>query len=101
MVILTYPTNLINENGKHRASQYRFVVISLIISQCINMMMIMTLGQILIQYGIFVFDWSSEDVGNLLTVLASTRAIILIVILPIFQNKILKKKFKFRVLKNN
>ena len=47
------------------------------------MMMIMTLGQILIQYGIFVFDWSSEDVGNLLTVLASTRAIILIVILPI------------------
>ena len=54
-------------------------------------MMIMTLGQILIQYGIFVFDWSSEDVGNLLTVLASTRAIILIVILPIFQNKILKK----------
>ncbi|KHC55739.1 hypothetical protein MGC_02993 [Candida albicans P37039] len=99
LVILTYPTNLINENGKHRASQYRFVVISLIISQCINMMMIMTLGQILIQYGIFVFDWSSEDVGNLLTVLASTRAIILIVILPIFQNKILKKKFKFRVLK--
>lgn len=99
LVILTYPNSLINENSKHRASQYRFVVISLIISQCINMMTIMTLGQILIQYGIFVFDWSSQDVGNLLTVLASTRAIILIVILPIFQNKILKKIFKFKVLK--
>lgn len=99
LLILAYPTSLISENNKHKASKLRFVVISLTVIQCVHMMIVLTLGQILMNYGIFVFDWATEDVGLLLTILASSKAIVLIVLLPIFQNKVLVKIFKFRVLK--
>ena len=99
LLILTYPSSLISENNKHRASKYRFVVISLTIIQCFHMMIVMTLVQILMNYGIFVFDWTTEEVGLLLSILAATKAVVLIVVLPIFQNKVLVKYFKFRVLK--
>ncbi|KAL6452868.1 hypothetical protein SBY92_000212 [Candida maltosa Xu316] len=99
LLILTYPASMVSENNRHKISQYRFVVISLTILQCVHMMIVMTLGQILMNYGIFVFDWSTQDVGYLLTILASTKAIVLIVLLPVFQDKVLVKFFKFKILK--
>ncbi|RCK64524.1 hypothetical protein Cantr_00169 [Candida viswanathii] len=99
MLILTYPTSIVAENYKHMASKFRFVVISLTIIQCIHMMIVMTLGQILMNYGIFVFDWATEDVGLMLTILSSTKAVVLIFVLPVFQNRVLVQFFKFKVLK--
>lgn len=91
MKILTYPSEVAKVNKKHRLFQLRFVVVSLVLIYAAYQTLIFSLNQVVIEYGQYQFQWSSNNIAYLLSTISISRAISLVLILPFFEKTILKK----------
>ncbi|EGW31430.1 uncharacterized protein SPAPADRAFT_61994 [Spathaspora passalidarum NRRL Y-27907] len=98
LLILTYPTSVVSPNHKPHIKSYRLVVILLIVSMCICSTIFVAFGPILIQYGYYRFDWGSKEIGYIMTIISSTRTVILMLFIPFFQTTILQKWLGYKPL---
>ncbi|CAI5758557.1 unnamed protein product [Candida verbasci] len=98
--ILLYPSELATASSKSKISKIRFVVISIILSSCLYSALMLAIGQVLVQYGILKFDWGTSEIAYLMTITAVSKCIVLIFLLPFFQNTVLKKWCDLKTLKN-
>ncbi|RLV90252.1 putative membrane protein [Spathaspora sp. JA1] len=100
LLILTYPTSVVGSNHKPHVKTYRSVVILLIVSSCICTTVFVAFGPILLQYGVYKFNWGSSDIGYVMTIISATRTVVLMLVIPFFQTTILQKLFGYKPLTN-
>ncbi|KAG5420913.1 hypothetical protein I9W82_000003 [Candida metapsilosis] len=98
MKILTYPKEVAKVNKTHRLLQLPFVVVSLVLVYALYQTLIFSLNQVVIEYGQYQFDWQSNDIAYLLSLISISRAISLVFILPLLERPILKGVFSLKSL---
>lgn len=98
--LLTLPKDIVNPRNMHRRRADRFAVAVLVGAECILTSVGMCLQEINVLYGIYRFGWSATDIGHLLAIACSTKAMALLVLSPIVNHKILQKWCGFRTIKH-
>lgn len=97
--ILTYPEDVVPP--LHRASirTSRIAVMTLVACDCLLVCLVIALGEVFVMYGIFQFEWDAKDVGVMLTVVFSLRAITLLVVSPLLNHRLFMGVFGLRPVK--
>ena len=90
--LLAYSKKVARPRSKLRYSQFRNAVIGLISTSVMYQGLIFAMNELVIQYGIFTFDWNADDISYLLSIISVLRSLVLIAILPVIE-KLLKKTF--------
>ncbi|ODV66450.1 MFS general substrate transporter [Hyphopichia burtonii NRRL Y-1933] len=98
--LLFYPSGVVNPSNYHRINRDRTVVIILSFCECFLTGLGITLQEINILYGVYVFGWTSKDIGHLLAIACATRAFTLMILSPIITRRFLQGYMGFRTLKN-
>ncbi|CAK9436385.1 uncharacterized protein LODBEIA_P09430 [Lodderomyces beijingensis] len=96
--LLTYPYSVARASSKHRYVQLRYAVTGLLAVSVLYQGLIFALNNLVMQYGIFKFSWTADDLAYLLTIISVSRAFSLIVLLPFLEKTVMKKIFKLRAL---
>ncbi|KAK6457640.1 multidrug efflux protein [Scheffersomyces xylosifermentans] len=99
LLLLTYPSSVVSSNNKPREGKYRFVIVSTILLSGTIASMASALGGMIIQYGIFRFDWGTDEISYTLTIFSTSMCLMLIVGSPIITHTILRKWCGFTVMK--
>lgn len=68
--------------------QDRLVVMLLVVCEVMLTCTAVSSGEIFLLYGIYQFQWSTLDIGRLLAALCSSRAVVLLVLLPLVNRKL-------------
>ncbi|CAK9436386.1 uncharacterized protein LODBEIA_P09440 [Lodderomyces beijingensis] len=97
--VLLVPKEVTSASSRHRIFRLRYMVIILTTTTVTYQTLILSLGQVLLQYGVFKFEWGSSEISILLTVTAVTKCFALVVVLPFYQNTVLQIWLGFKVLK--
>ena len=97
--MLVIPDELVKQSNKHKVSRDRFTILVLAFIDCIMSTMAMSFGEIFILYGIYNYDWTQNSIGHLLAISCSSKAVVLILLSPIINHKILQHGLKFKVFK--
>lgn len=97
--LLVIPDELVKQSNRHKARRDRFTILVLAFIECVMSTMAMSFGEIFILYGIYNYDWAQNSVGHLLAISCSSKAIVLILLSPIINHKILQHGLKFKVFK--
>lgn len=84
-----------NTNGKNMKET--IIVWILVFNECVLVSMAMVMGNIYALYGIFKFKWTQVDIGQLMAVVCASRAIVLIILSPIINHKVLQGLLKLKV----
>lgn len=69
----------------------RVTVLLLVIQEMIMTSIIVSIGEVFVLYGIYSYQWSSIDIGHMLAALCSSKAVVLVVILPLLTQKVFPK----------
>ncbi|KAI5955566.1 hypothetical protein KGF57_003699 [Candida theae] len=97
--LLIIPDDLVKQSNKHKIGRDRFTILVLAFIECIMSTMAVSFGEIFILYGIYNYDWAQNSIGHLLAVSCSSKAVVLILLSPIINHKILQHGLKFKVFK--
>lgn len=97
--LLTLPADAITNAHRRNIPRERIVVLTLVIVDCFLMCLAVPMGQVYVLYGIYAFDWTSIEIGHLLAVACSARAIALLFVSPILTHKVFHKWCGFTMMK--
>lgn len=98
--LLILPSELSPTTDTMKLRRIRIVILILVTTDCMLTGMGISLMEIYVLFGIYRFNWNSIDIGHLMAVACSTRAVVLIVLSPLITHRLLQKGLGFRVLKN-
>lgn len=98
--LLALPEDAITNAARRNLPRERVVVATLVCVDCFLMCLAQPMGQVYVLYGIYSFDWSSYEIGEMLAVSCSARAITLLVISPILTHKVFHKWMGFTMMKH-
>lgn len=93
------PEDVVTNAHKRNLPRERIVILILVCVDCLLSAIAQPLGQVVILYGIYQFDWTSIEIGHLLAVACSSRAVALLVFSPLLTRKVFPKWFGFTVMK--
>ncbi|KAI3404013.2 hypothetical protein KGF56_003172 [Candida oxycetoniae] len=94
--LLIFPKDMARTRTKHRYRQIKLAVIGLIAASVFYQGLIYAMNELVMQYGIFKFDWNSGDIAHLLSIISIARAFSLILLLPFLERIVLKNWFKLK-----
>ncbi|CAD1810796.1 Major Facilitator Superfamily protein [Candida parapsilosis] len=97
--MLAIPNEMVKQSNRHKVSRDRFTILVLAFIDCVMSTMAMSFGEIFILYGIYNYDWAQNSIGHLLAISCSSKAVVLILLSPIINHKILQHGLKFKVFK--
>lgn len=95
--LLAYPKDSINTLRHESASTYRWVVLALIICECLMTSFAMPLGEVFVLYGIYQFGWTAQNLGHLMATGCSCKAVALIVLSPLITKNVFQKRLGLSV----
>lgn len=95
--LIAYPDDVVPRLRAQSAHKVRRVVMILILADCLLLSLAMPLGELYVLYSIYRFQWLAKNLGHLLAVTCSLRAVVLIVVSPIINHKVLQGLFKLPV----
>ena len=99
LTVLLVPADVVRSSQKHNVRRLRFMVIVLTTTSVLYQTLMLSLGQILLQYGIYKFDWGSEGISILISTFSMSKCFALMVVLPFYQKTVLQSWFGLKVLK--
>lgn len=85
--LISYPADMVGHLRLANIDTHRTVVLILVVVDCLLTTIGMPLGEIYVLYGIYRYNWTAQNVGQLLAVSCSSRAFALIVVSPILTHK--------------
>ncbi|KAK6455651.1 major facilitator superfamily domain-containing protein [Scheffersomyces xylosifermentans] len=97
--LLLFPNDVVNRGDESRRRRERTAVIILVMVDCFLSALAISLGELFAMYGIYVFGWNQRDIGHLLAIACSSKAIVLLVLSPIINHRLIQKTFGFKVMK--
>lgn len=97
--LLVLPESVVTTLNKSKLRRQRAAVLILVGIECFMASLSASMGEFYILYGIYAFDWNQTDIGHFLTASYSTKAVMLIVLSPIINHKIIQHGLKFKVFK--
>lgn len=97
--LLIIPRELVNASNINTIKRDRFAIIVLVSIECLMSTMAISFGEIMILYGIYSYNWDQSNLGQFLAVACASKAVVLIVLSPVINHKILQHGFGFRVFK--
>ncbi|KAI5963689.1 uncharacterized protein KGF55_002569 [Candida pseudojiufengensis] len=97
--LLYLPRDLVNEQNRHRINRDRFAIIVLVLIDCSLTTLAISFGEIYLLYGIYNYNWDQSNIGQLLAIGCASKAIVLIILSPMINHKILQHGFGFKVFK--
>ena len=87
--ILFYPKDVVNPSRHNSIAAYRLSIFIIVILDCTMVGFGMALGEVYALNGIYTHHMTTLDLGFLLFILCTCRALVLYVILPILRKKVL------------
>lgn len=97
--ILAYPDDVAPPLRRKLIRTTRIAVLTLVACDCLLVCVVIAMGEIYIMYGIFQFEWTAKDMGVMLTVVFSLRAVTLLVVSPLLSHKLFTGVFGLRAQK--
>lgn len=97
--LLTLPEDAVTNAHRRNLPRERIVIMTLVIVDCFLMCLSVPMGQVFVLYGIYSFDWTSIEIGHLLAVSCSARAVALLLVSPILTRKVLHQWCGFTMMK--
>ncbi|KAI5968692.1 hypothetical protein CANMA_002128 [Candida margitis] len=97
--MLAIPDELVRPSNRHKINRDRFTIIVLAFIECVMSTMAMSFGEIFILYGIYNYEWTQNSIGHLLAIGCSSKAVVLILLSPVINHKILQHGLKLKVFK--
>lgn len=97
--VLTYPDDVAPPLRRASLRADRILVWVLVACDCALTSLIIGLGEVYVLYGIFRFSFNAHDVGEMLTVIFSLRAVTLLVVSPLLNHKLFMGVFGLRAQK--
>lgn len=85
---------------RSKVANYRFTVLFLAFTDAVWTGLGPAVGEILVLYGFFAMNWEQSDVALLTTLASSTKAIVLIIISPMINHRLLQKRLNFKVIEH-
>lgn len=74
-------------------SRVKRLIIFMVSLNCLSAMLSILLGEINLQYAIYMFKWSSKEIGYLMSLFSISRVLVLFLITPFLTNYLLPKYF--------
>ncbi|KAM9926287.1 hypothetical protein OXX59_003325 [Metschnikowia pulcherrima] len=90
--LIFYPRDSVHRSRHKYIKSTRIAVLLLILTDCFVTSLAAALGETYVLYGIYKFKWTAVDIGHLMAITCSSRAVILIVISPLLSYNLLQKK---------
>ncbi|EGW32360.1 uncharacterized protein SPAPADRAFT_50923 [Spathaspora passalidarum NRRL Y-27907] len=97
--LLLLPTDMVPAQNRHRIKKDRIAVLSLVFIDCMLGSLAISFAEIYVLYGIYRYSWDQTDIGHLLAIGCSSRAIVLILLSPVINHRIFQHGFGFKVFK--
>lgn len=95
--LLWVSKEVISIDKRSNYKNYRFPVLALVLIDAFLTSMSMGIQSIFVLYGIYQYHWSQTDLGHLLAVEGSARAIVLVILFPLINHHVFQGLFGFRV----
>ncbi|GEQ71412.1 hypothetical protein JCM33374_g5095 [Metschnikowia sp. JCM 33374] len=89
--LIFYPEDSVHKSRHKSIARTRIAVLLLILSDCFITSLAAALGEVYVLYGIYQFKWTAVDIGHLMAITCSSRAIILIIVSPLLSYHLLHK----------
>lgn len=99
--ILMLPEDVVVSSKRALIKRDRRVVMTMVAIDCAITAMAMSILPVLILYGVYTFKWESRDLSILIAVSCMSRAVVLLLLLPIINHRILQKGFGFKTDKDH
>lgn len=74
-------------------SKVKKLIIFMVFLNCLSAMLSILLGEINLQYAIYMFKWTSKEIGYLMSLFSISRVMVLFLITPFLTNYLLPKYF--------
>ncbi|RLV94504.1 putative membrane protein [Spathaspora sp. JA1] len=97
--LLSIPIDIVPLQNRHRVKKDRIAVLILVFIDCMLASIATSFAEIYVLYGIYRYNWAQTDIGHLLAIGCSSRAIVLIFLSPIINHKIFQHGFGFKIFK--
>ncbi|KAG7193567.1 uncharacterized protein KQ657_000636 [Scheffersomyces spartinae] len=99
--LLRVSKDVISVDKRADYKKYQFPVLALVVIDAFLTAMAMGIQSIFILYGIYHFHWTQTDLGHLLAVEGSARAIVLVILFPLINHQIFQGMLGFKINKKN
>lgn len=97
--LLTYPDSVVAQTHKRHAGRARACVMIMVAINTGCATWLMGVSAILVQYGVYRFNWSAGDIGHLLSFYSLARFAVLVGLSPMLNNWLLQRKFRLKTMK--
>lgn len=91
LYMLTYPKSMMAQVHKNNNLRARACVLILVTNYTICAAWMLGVAAILIQYGVYRFDWNAHDIGHLLSLLSLAQFVVFIAVSPFLNNFLLQR----------
>ncbi|OBA20000.1 MFS general substrate transporter [Metschnikowia bicuspidata var. bicuspidata NRRL YB-4993] len=94
--LIFYPKDSVHKLRHKTISSSRIAVLLLILTDCFVTSLAPALGEIYVLYGIYRFKWTAVDIGHLMAITCSSRAIVLVLVSPLLSYNFFQKTLGFQ-----
>lgn len=91
--LIFYPKDSVHRLRHKSIGRTRIAVLLLILTDCFISSLAAALGEVYVLYGIYTYKWTAIDIGHLMAITCSSRAVILIILSPLLTYNLFQKTF--------
>ncbi|CCE78054.1 Piso0_000667 [Millerozyma farinosa CBS 7064] len=95
--LLLYPKEIAYYENHRVYKRQKWVVLNIVILICVTLESLIAFTDVFALLGTYKFHWTSKNLGSFIITSNLTRTLVLIVVAPIFVQKLLQKVLKFKV----
>ncbi|CCE78641.1 Piso0_000667 [Millerozyma farinosa CBS 7064] len=97
--LLLYPKEIAYYENNRIYKRQKWVVLNIVILICVTLESLMAFTDVFALFGTYKFHWTSKNLGSFIITSSVTKTLVLIVVAPLFVQRLLQKVLKFKVFK--